>query len=431
MQGLWPRRMHGLPARVSIATVAFLLVPTLVAMALLGGCASPGPPRPPSLQLPRLVSDLAATRSGDAVTLRFTVSPRTTDGQPLRVKTIHGSLCRQIAGDARCLPVDEAETRTPLNVPAGTIPDPVVWTDVLPSALASGVPRAMAYRLELKNNLGKSAGLSDPVYAAAGAAPPAVAGLRAHGTRLGIQLAWQPVPGAGEVLLERIQPASAKQPAGLPAHEKGGKAHHSVTAISGHKGEGVPGVVWLQAAPGDRSPTGSMDASIAEGVPYRYVAVRRQTVQLGGHTLELRSEPSPAVALAWRDIYPPPSPTGVTALGYFMPSAANPASPLQNPPSSQTSVTQDQAKSYAVDLIWQPVSDTRLAGYLVYRQLLGNSDESAGAREKLTPEPLAAPGFHDATALPEARYRYSVSAIDPKGNESPTAAAIVEPSLAP
>src|SRR5438309_11783271 len=42
-------------------------------------CGSPGPPEPPSLELPRVVTDLRATRKGDKVTLVWTVPTNTTD----------------------------------------------------------------------------------------------------------------------------------------------------------------------------------------------------------------------------------------------------------------------------------------------------------------------------------------------------------------
>lgn len=435
MQRLWPRRTDALPATLRFTTMPAVVLPVWAALALLAGCASPGPPRPPSLQLPRLVSDLTATRSGDAVTLQFTVSSSTTDGQPLRAQTIAGRLCRQLAGDARCLPVDGGETQTPLNVPSGTPPEPVVWTDRLPPALATGSPRAIAYRVELKNTMGRSAGLSDPVYAVAGAAPPAVTGLTAGGTRLGIQLTWQAAAGAGEILLERTEPVPATPLPGQPprqgAHARAGKPLRPAAVTSGHKRESTPGVVWLQAAPGDPSAGITMDAGITEGTPYRYLAVRRQVVQIGGRTLELRSEPSATVALAWHDIYPPPTPTGLTALGYFAPIAGENAAVPGNPAAPEAPSVPERKGPFAVDLIWQPVRDTRLAGYLVYRQPLTTAGEPAGKREKLTPEPIVAPGFHDATASPAVRYRYFVTAIDPKGNESAATTTIAEPLTTP
>ncbi len=176
------------------------------------------------------------------------------------------------------------------------------------------------------------------------------------------------------------------------------------------------GEVWLQAAPGDASASATLDGSVTEGVPYTYVAIRRETVKLGNRTVELRSTPSAAVTVVWRDVYPPPVPTGLTALGYQIPAANSPGS---NQPVA--------APSYAVDLVWQPVNDPRLAGYIVYRQPLNGAGEPAGERTRLTAQPIVTPGFHDATAAAGTAYRYGVSAIDAKGNESRAAETVVQP----
>ena len=397
------------------AYLAPALALVAVCVALVSGCASPGPPRPPSLGLPRLVDDLSATRSGDVVELRFTVPTLTTDGLPLREPTVRGRLCRQV-GNGACAPVDAAETRAPLAVPkAGA--EPVVWTDVLPLALASGAPRVIGYRVELRNDAGRSAGFSDAAYTVAGAAPPAVAELRARGTRSGVELDWTPVQGAGEVLLRRSEAGTAHEarPAGgIPGElQRNSSESRMAKPVGSHRKAETPGVVWLQADPGNKSAAATVDGSVQEGVPYTYVAVRRELVRLGARMLELRSAPSAPVSFVWRDVYPPAAPTGLTAIGFETPSA------------------QGRAPAFAVDLVWQPVNDARLEGYLVYRQEVNAAGEPVGSRVKLTPEPVTTPGFHDASAQPNASYRYSVTAIDPKGNESAAVETVVEPQSVP
>ena len=54
--------------RPSTLTFAALSVLTAAALA---GCANPGPPRPPSLQLPEMVGDLSAERIGNRVLLQL------------------------------------------------------------------------------------------------------------------------------------------------------------------------------------------------------------------------------------------------------------------------------------------------------------------------------------------------------------------------
>ena len=52
-----------------------LLASLLVAALFLAtfGCAAPGPPQPPSLELPQPVTDLKAVRKGDKVLLAWTL----------------------------------------------------------------------------------------------------------------------------------------------------------------------------------------------------------------------------------------------------------------------------------------------------------------------------------------------------------------------
>ena len=80
--------------------------------------------------------------------------------------------------------------------------------------------------------------------------------------------------------------------------------------------------------------------------------------------------------------------------------------------------------------MWQPVNDPRLAAYRIYRQVLGSGGALSGTRELLVSAPVTTPGFHDGTALASKSYQYSVTAIDPKGNESAPALADVTASVA-
>lgn len=303
------------------------------------------------------------------------------------------------------------ETAVPLRNTAGKgTPSVVLWTDHLPPELSSGAARPMLYRLKLGNEQGRSAGYSNPVYAAAGASPPPVAAFHAQGTRLGVLLAWTPVPGAGEVLLERqqVDPPPAANPA-RPG--KGNPIEQRLRPQRSSTKTARAGDVWLQAEPGNTAAAYTLDGAVTEHYGYRYTAVRRVQAELGGRLLELRSAPSAPAEITWNDIYPPPSPQRLTAVGFAVP----PGPKAQGP-------------SFAVDLIWEPVRDLRVTGYLVRRTTLTAAGTDQGATMLLTPQPVPSPSFHDATAVPDQAYRYQVTAVDAKGNRSAPAQTTLAPS---
>lgn len=395
------RRLCGWPALFSLMCL----------LGVAGGCASPGAPKPPSLGLPEPVRDLTATRVGDLVELRFSVPSRTTDGLLLRSGPLQGVVCRQVTATAPCQAIAPAQEPL-LQIPGpGSSPALATWTDRLTAQLATGPARILGYRLELRNAAGHSAGYSDPAFTGAGAAPPEVQAFTAQGTRKGVLLTWTPVPGGGEILLQRKQldlaPAEGKSGTG-----KGGGTVAKASSRFGlapARPRAEPGVTWLQAQPGNPSAAQTMDGTVVEGVRYRYMAVRRTTAQVGGRTVELRSAPSNAAEIAWHDVYPPAMPQGLTAAGF-----------------RATSAGQDTtATTYAVDLIWQPVEDPRVTGYLVSRTAMSAAGKPQGAPERLTAEPVTTPAFHDATAHPGQNYRYQVTTVDARGNTSTAATADV------
>jgi hypothetical protein len=354
-------------ANVGLARSAGLLGTCLLSLALFG-CANPGPPRPPSLHLPQAARDLTADRTGDRVTLTFTLPRRTTDDLPLRETSLGLRICRQ-PEHAACTPIP-APARVDLTAAAKHGMRFSV-DDTLPTELATGPLRLLAYQVELLNAAGRSAGPSAHAYTAAGTAPARVDTLTVSGTRLGTLLTWQPAPGeAAPVLLERQQ-------LNTPATARNTDVHFRVTG-------------GATAAAEDRA----LDTAAQENVPYRYTAYRERTVNLAGHDIRLRSADTAPVTFNLRDIFPPPTPTELTAAAF----------------------TSDKG-TYTVDLIWQPVDDPELAGYNVYREPL----DGTAPRAKLNATPLPEPAFHDTTAAAGTAFRWSVTSLDKHGNESPAA----------
>ncbi len=368
----------------------------LIALTCVFGCASPGTPRAPSLRLPATVKKLNVERHGNNVVVRFTTPERTTDDQPITTP-VTATLCRAV-GDGPCGPTSSFPGKV-------KIAGPVEWGDVLPQGLVVGTPRRLTYRVELFNADGHSAGASLPVFVAAGEAPHAVEALQAEGSHAGIVLRWTPEAKAtGEVLVKREDlHAAPPKPAPVKKAEPatkgvGGRKIHSAgpakASVGAPKDEGT---VWLHAADGakDSDRGGLVDATAKADEPYRYTAVRRRSVTLDGHALEMWSEASKGIEITLTDVFPPAVPQGLVAAGF----------PVEG------------SEMLAADLVWQPDAENDLAGYNVYRQVLA-ADGSAGAAVKLNATPVALPSFHDATVARGVAYRYTVTAVDSKGNES-------------
>ncbi|HEX5283026.1 MAG TPA: hypothetical protein VFW30_02815 [Bryocella sp.] len=352
------------------------------AVILLVGCASPGPPRPPSLQLPQPIRDLTATREGDQVTLRFTLPQRTTDGLPIREDRLEASVCRGEEAQP-CDPVPSLRD-VRLNISPGSsgADRAVTWQDHLPASETAGEPQLLLYRVQLSNLEGKTAGWSEAAFTAAGSAPAPVQGFGAEETRAGILLHWQPAagPSAANVLLRRefvSPPAKAKRDEAEP--------------------------IWLDSHAGGRSPDRTVDSTAAEDVPYRYFAFRSRTVTLSQQEVRIDSAASAPVVITWHNAFPPPAPSGFSAAPFA------------------------EGGAFAVDLVWEPVEEPGLKGYIVARQAIDDAGSAIGSPERLTPQPVELPAFHDPAAKQGVRYRYTVQAVSRKNIEGQPATLTVVP----
>jgi hypothetical protein len=342
----------------------------------LSGCGTPGAPMPPSLKLPDPVTDLSAVRTGNQVSLTWTMPRKNTDKLLLKGE-LPVRICRKESSGA-CVAIPSG-----LSLAPGADGE---FTDTLPAALASGPPRPLTYFVDLKNQKGRSAGPSNEAQVLAGQAPGPVEGLAAEVRKAGVALRWsvdssaetsQPSPIAMRLHRTLLTPQPVKTPA--------------QPGVLAPAPEPVERTLLVDAAQSGRA----LDRDIRFGETYEYRAQRIARVSVSGQTIELAGAMSAPIRLEVKDIFPPAIPTGLAAV----------ATPAEN------------GSDASIDLSWQPVTDTDLAGYAVYRR------EGEGAWERISPaQPVVGPGFHDAHTQPGHTYRYAVTAIDQLGHESPRSA---------
>ena len=255
---------------------------------------------------------------------------------------------------------------------------PETYSADVREAVQSGLPTSVTYTVELRNHRGRTAGPSNAAWSASGPAPATAAAFAADIHSEGVLLHWQPALDASTLI--RIARTLVTKP---------GTAPKQSSALL-RKGAEATAQQTLEVAYEPRhDPAHAYDKDAAFNQEYRYTAQRIETLSLGGHTIEIASDPTPVVTLNTRDIFPPAEPTGLVAV----------SSPDE----------------HAIDLSWSPNTESDFAGYIVYRREAGSS----AAPTRISPaQPIAGPAFRDATAVPGKNYAYSVSAIDQEKNES-------------
>lgn len=354
------RNLGALRHPIALFTV---LAATIIGTFALVGCGMPGAPQPPSLDLPKRVTDLTAVRTGDQVSLAWKMSVRTTDKVALKGLT-SARVCRN---EAR-LPACDAVTT--LRFAPGA---DASFTDALPPALASGSPRPITYFVELVNRKGRSAGLSNGSKILAGTAPPPVDDLSAEVRRDGVLLHWSSAPTATPTADIRLVRTLL-----TPHAEKAGQGPLSAPSEPAQRN------LLVRAGASGRA----LDNDIRFGETYEYRAQRVVRISESDQTLELASSLSAPVRVEAINVFPPSIPQGLAAV-------AN-----SNPPT--------------IDLSWQPVSDADLAGYIVYRR----EADSAEWQHISPAQPVTGPGFHDTNVQAGHAYKYAVTSIGQNGHES-------------
>ncbi len=142
-----------------------------------------------------------------------------------------------------------------------------------------------------------------------------------------------------------------------------------------------------------------MDRTVQFGETYEYRAQRVVQVNVNGKTLELDGAFSDPIDVDAKDVFPPSVPAGLVAVA----------------------TAGENGSAAAIDLSWQPDTESDLSGYLVYRR------EPGGDWQRIsTAAPLIEPAFHDAQVQTGKTYEYVVSGVDKGGHESAKSAAAQE-----
>lgn len=354
--------------RLAAAGPALLLLLSLPLL-MVAGCGLVAAPQPPSLKLPDPVTDLTAQRTGNQVELHWTMPKRDTD-KVLLVGDQRVQVCRRVESEP-CVIAGNL-----LVAPKAT----ATFTDSLPAALLSGPPRTLAYTVELNNHAGHNTGPSNIAITAAGAAPPQLRELHARAQAEGIVLSWTAGGGDETVRIHRV------------LVEKSGAKKQ------GSQKPSAPVEQTLEFSGRDQGRVLDHDAALDH--TYTYTAQRIVKLTLQGQSVEVASAPSESITIDARDLFPPAVPEGLQA------------------------VTDPEAR--AIDLSWQPNTESDLAGYTVYRREAGSSTSPVRISPPVEPDP----SFRDKDVQLGHTYEYSVSAVDHDGNESPRSAE-VEESLPP
>ena len=420
--------MSGCGARCGAAVAAG----AALGLALLSGCASPGPPQPPSLKLPEIVTGLTANRVGDAVRLHWTTPSRTTD-KLLIAEPVEADICRETlaavvptaaakAGQNAALGSAPSARKSAVTAPCSPVvlqqrvtPGASEAVDVLPPELTAEPAQLIAYRVQLRNAAGRTAGATPAVFASSGPAPHAVEDLRGRATKAGVVLEWRPEAGGTEAVeLNR----SILQPPTATTTETSTATATTAGSGTAHRA-GLPGAAREPLESRFRAGTAGSSAVDAGGTvdrtaqidhSYRYTAERVRSVELSGQRLEVRSVASAEVTVEMKDVFPPEAPLGLVAV----PGYAGEAEVQFG----------EQAQRAVIDLSWEPNLEPRVVGYRVYRRDLDG--EATAIWRRLNSELVTMAAYRDLNVVAGRRYAYRVTAVDATGNESARSGEVVE-----
>lgn len=336
----------------------------LAAAVGLCGCGLPGAPQPPSLGIPKAISDLEASRKGSVVTLAWTEPKETTDGELIR-KPGEMEVDRAEEGGAfhkvAAVPLEPAlKTGQPVRASA---------SDDISSLLSNpGTTDFLRYHVVSLSSRRRASFPSNEVAVPAvlTASPPQLLTLRITPDGVSINFAVPQPPNSRRLdsqFIFRIE-----------RQEQG-------TA------ENVAPTIVAQIRP-EEQVLPFTDSSMEWEKTYTYWVTPVTLWRAGAQQGEVEGDDSPGSTIFAHDVFPPAMPSGLEAVFSGM---------IQQP---------------AIDLTWSPNTEQDLAGYNVYRHTDGTPPV------KINTELVKTPAFHDPDVALGKTYFYSITAVDLRGNES-------------
>jgi hypothetical protein len=366
---------------------------------VLVACGKRGDPKPPVPVIPRATSDLVVAQRGANVILSWSYPSLTTAGQKLgdirRIvvyRYVEELPVTQPPRDPNSLLPGDIDPTLPTavglfskvpslgplqfgrvkqridsiesaNLPAATVGARLMYEDSPQFHTTDGRPVRLTYGVVTEGATAKS-NLSNLASIVPVDVPLPPEGLTATAKAEGVVLTW-----------------SAPQKTITSAEKPHVIGYNIYRVVNGQPFEEL-------ATPVNAAPIGQTTYT---DVPSYGAFEYRITAVAAGGPPRIESDVSSPASATFRDLMPPPAPTGLAAL----------------------------VETRAVRLVWDAVEAPDFAGYKIYRtEGTGEQELKAVGKIPLTPQPITATNFRDTSVDPGISYFYEVTSVDKSGNES-------------
>lgn len=350
------------PRRRDLFSFSCLLLPLLLLPA--AGCARVGPPRPPYKRVPPAVKELAVAQEGPDLVLRFTLPVANADGS--RIEAYPALEIDGLLLPATNRPADwNARKKSQLSLTGDRFPatpaKPAVQIRVNLAREMGGVEGMAVVAVRFTNEHRHWSAFSPSMRLRVAPVAEAAGEVKWRQEKTGVTLEWE----APRRNFDGSEPAAC-----------------SGTRIFRRE---LPERKFLPVGEVDAETRRYTDTTIRMDARYEYTLAFFRKLD-GGTAQGGLSAP---VLVDTRDIVPPDIP-------------------------AQLSLVLSDGR---IMLIWSPVRDPDLAGYLVFRR-----EEPRAEPKLLTPQPIPYASFTDPEADPAAAHWYQMLAVDGHGNRSPLSA---------